>query len=103
MNPNLWICAGLVAIGIAFHFVTKLGELESVGKIVSPWGYWKQHPYTSLTVVMAAYLFMAVQHSIGELTHTSALLTGVACNSAGVNLRSKAASMLNRGNKDGQQ
>jgi hypothetical protein len=39
---------------------------------------------------------MAVQQSIGELTHVSALLTGVACNSVGVNLRAKAAAMIDR-------
>lgn len=93
MNPNLWACAALIAFGIAFHFVTKLGELEAQGKIITPLGYWKEHPYTSLSVVMAAYLFMALQHSMGELTYSASILTGFACNSLGDRLRARASAL----------
>lgn len=90
MTPNLWICAGLVLFGILFHFVTKLSELEARGQIVTPWAYWRQHPYTSLIVVMASYLVMALQYAIGELSYSAAILTGIACNSLGDKLRARA-------------
>lgn len=88
--PNLWVCAGLVAIGIVFHFLTKLSELEQAGKIVTPWGYWREHPYTSLIVIVAAYLMMALQAAVNELTYSAAILTGIACNSFGDKLRARA-------------
>jgi hypothetical protein len=91
MTPNLWICGGLVAFGILFHFIVKLGELESQGKIVTPWAYWRDHPYTSLVVVMAGYLVMALQYAIGELSYSAAILTGIACNSLGDKLRARAS------------
>lgn len=89
-EPNLWICAVLVAIGILFHFVLKLQELESQGTIISPWSYWSRKPYTSLSVIMAAYLFMALQFSLHELSYSAAILTGIACNSLGDKLRAQA-------------
>lgn len=88
--PNLWICAALVAFGILFHFVTKLAELEATGRIVTPWGYWRDHPYTSLVVVMAAYLVMGLQYAIAELSYSASILTGIACNSLGDKLRARA-------------
>jgi hypothetical protein len=89
-QPNIWICAALVLFGILFHFVLKLRELESQGRIVKPWDYWKDHPYTSITVVMAAYLVMALQYALGELSYSAALLTGIACNSLADKLRARA-------------
>jgi len=100
-TPNIYVCAGLVLFGILFHFVTKLGELEASGKIVTPWGYWREHPYTSLTVLMAAYLFMALQLALHELTYSAAILTGIACNSVGDKLRARATSRLDRTGQDG--
>lgn len=88
--PNLWICSALVAFGILFHFITKLAELEQAGRIVTPWGYWREHPYTSLIVVMAAYLVMGLQAAIGELSYSAAILTGIAANSLGDKLRARA-------------
>lgn len=89
--PNLWACAGLVALGILFHFITKLSELEQAGRIVTPWGYWREHPYTSLIVVFAAYLMMALQAAVHELSYSAAILTGIACNSFGDKLRARAS------------
>jgi hypothetical protein len=94
MSPNIYVCAGLIAFGILFHFVLKLSELESKGQIITPLEYWKGKPYTSLTVVMAAYAFLALQYSINELTYTSAILTGIACNSLGDKLRARAEATL---------
>lgn len=88
-EPNLHYCAALVAAGIIFHFLTKLSELESQGTIVTPWEYWRQHPYTSLIVVVSAYLFMALQYVVGELTYSASILTGIACNSLGDKLRAR--------------
>lgn len=94
MNGNLWICAGLVFLGIVFHFLTKLAELESKGEVITPWQYWRQHPYTSLIVLLGAYLFMAFQFAIGELSYSAAVLTGIASNSLGDKLRAKAQTMV---------
>ena len=91
MEPNLITCAGLVLVGIAFHFLTKLKELEDQGQIVTPWAYWARTPYTSLTVVSGAYLALAAAYYAGELTHLAALLIGIACNSMGDKLRARAA------------
>jgi len=88
--PNLVACSALVAFGILFHFVTKLSELESQGTIITPWRYWANHPYTSLSVIMAAYLFMALQYALHELSYSAAILTGFACNSLGDKLRARA-------------
>ena len=88
--PNLWICAALVAFGILFHFLTKLAELEATGRIITPLAYWRNHPYTSAIVVCAAYLVMALQYAIGELSYSAAILTGIACNSLGDKLRARA-------------
>ena len=90
MNPNLYVCVLLVAAGILFHFVLKLSELEYQGNIISPMSYWRMHPYTSLTVVMSAYLFMALQSALGELSYSAAILTGIACNSLGDKLRARS-------------
>lgn len=96
MDPNLWLCAVYVMGGILLHFLTKLTELEAQGNIVSPLGYWKAHPYTSLSVVAAAYLFMALQAALGELSYSAAILTGIACNSLGDKLRAQAAAKADR-------
>lgn len=90
-TPNLWICAALVLLGILFHFITKLAELEMQGRIITPWRYWRDHPYTSLIVIIAAYLVMALQYAIGELSYSAAILTGIACNSLGDKLRARAS------------
>ena len=90
MSPNLWICGGLVAFGILFHFLTKLAEIEATGRIITPWAYWRDHPYTSLIVICAAYLVMALQYAIGELSYSASILTGIACNSLGDKLRARA-------------
>ncbi len=88
--PNLYVCSGLVMLGILFHFIVKLSEFEQQGKIMTPWGYWRSTPYSSLLVVMSAYLFMALQAAINELSYTSAILTGIACNSLGDKLRARS-------------
>lgn len=93
-DPNLIACALLVLAGIAFHFVTKLSELEAQGNIVTPMQYWRAHPWTSVLVVMSAYLFMSLQFALGELSYSAAILTGIACNSIGDKLRARAANSL---------
>lgn len=92
--PNLLLCCLLVALGIALHFIMKLKELEDQGTIVLPWQYWRQHPYTSLSVIMGAYLMLAMAAGLHELTYMGALLIGIACNSIGDKLRAKAQAKL---------
>lgn len=95
-SPNLYICSGLVLLGILFHFVTKLGELEAQGTIVTPWAYWREHPYTSLVVVMSAYIALAMTYSIGEMSYYAAVVTGIACNSLGDKLRARSTAWSDR-------
>lgn len=90
-TPNLWVCGLLVAFGVLFHFLTKLAELEATGRIITPWAYWRDHPYTSAIVIVAAYLVMALQFAIGELSYSASILTGIACNSLGDKLRARAS------------
>lgn len=91
---NIYFCIALVAFGIALHFVLKLQELEAKGQILTPLAYWKNTPYSSLLVVMSAYAFLAIQFGMHELTYTSALLTGIACNSLGDKLRARAEAAI---------
>jgi hypothetical protein len=93
-QPNVFICMALIAAGILFHFITKLAELEAQGQIISPWAYWRSKPYTSLIVVLGAYLCAAGSYYIGELTYVAALAIGVACNSMGDKLRARADKAL---------
>jgi len=93
---KIYLCALAVTIGIMFHFVTKLAELQTHGIFMTPWEYWRKNLYTSLVVVMGAYLFMALQSTVGELTYTSALLTGITCNSIGDKVRAKANAAVDK-------
>ena len=88
---TLGLCAIATAAGILFHFVTKLGELESQGTVVTPWAYWRRHPYTSIAVIMAAYFVLGLQWQLGELGLIGALMNGIGCNALGDKLRAKAA------------
>lgn len=84
------VCALLIALGIAFHFITKLYELEQQGMIVTPWEYWRKHPYASLMVIMAAYLALGVQIGMEEMSYVGSLFIGIGCNSLGDKLRARA-------------
>lgn len=95
-EPNLYICALLIAAGIAFHFLLKLQELERQGQIITPWAYWAKNPYTSLSVVFGAYLFMAMAFYMQQLTYLAAITIGVACNSLGDKLRANANTALDK-------
>ncbi len=90
------LCMLLTAIGIVFHFVSKLGELESRGQIVTPWEYWRGHPYTSLAVIMAAYLVTFLQWQLGELGLVGSIMNGIACNALGDKLRATAEARAQR-------
>lgn len=89
-GTNVWLAFALMFLGIAVHFLTKLHELENTGRIVTPWTYWKFHPYASLMVIVGAVMLVVLQYLMGELSHTSALLTGMASNSMGDKLRAMA-------------
>ena len=86
---KLWLCLVLCTLGVLFHFVTKLYELEQTGVILTPWTYWKRWPYASLIVVMSAVLMILLQYYIKELTYSASILTGIACNSLGDKLRAR--------------
>lgn len=92
-EPNLYYCCALVALGILAHFVMKLSELENQGQIITPWEYLGKHPYTSVSVVLFAYLFMIMQAAMLELSYTAAIMTGLACNSIGDKFRARATAV----------
>lgn len=95
--PNLYICAGLVALGIIAHFVKKLYDLEQTGTIMSPLTYVRMHPYQVLMAWLGAYLLMIAFYYFAQLTPMLALLTGVACNEAFDTLRTKAVLKIREG------
>lgn len=93
---NLYIAVALAFFGVAFHFVTKLYELEQSGVVTTPWAYWAKHPYATVTVVMSTALMLLLQYYLRELTYSAALLTGIASNSLGDKLRAKAMAAADR-------
>lgn len=95
-TDKLVICALLALAGVLFHFMLKLSELEAQGRIITPWSYWANHPYTSIVMVMSVALTLAIQQSIGELTHFSAALTGIACNSLADKLRARGQAFADK-------
>lgn len=95
-DVNVYVAVALALFGVAFHFVTKLYELEQSGIITTPWAYWSRHPYATVTVVMSVALMLLLQYYLQELTYSAALLTGVASNSLGDKLRAKAMAAADR-------
>ncbi len=95
-EPNLWWCAALVLAGILFHFMLKLSELENTGTVITPWAYWRNHPYTSAVVVMGAYMLMIIQYDLGQLSYSAAALTGMVGNSLGDKARAAAMARAGR-------
>lgn len=93
-QPNLILCTLLVLFGIIVHFVLKLSELETQGKIITPWAYWREHPYTSLNVVLGAFGLMLASYFMHELTYITAICIGWICNSAGDKLRARAEAAI---------
>lgn len=92
-TPNLLICIGLMLFGLIGHFILKLGELENQGTIITPWQYWRQHPYTSLSVIFMAFSFIGLQAFSNQLSYSAALLTGIAANSLGDKIRARVQAM----------
>lgn len=93
-GSQLLICLGFAAVGVLFHFITKLYELEAQGTVVTPWQYWRRNPYASLIVVLAVVLMLLLEWVTGQLTYGAAILTGVTANSAGDKLRARANAKL---------
>lgn len=93
---SLWLCLLLCAVGVLFHFITKLYELEQAGVHMAPWTYWRRWPYASLLVVFSALLMILLQYYIRELTYSAAILTGIACNSLGDKLRARGEAIAQR-------
>jgi NADH:ubiquinone oxidoreductase subunit 6 (subunit J) len=93
---NLFLCLLLCAVGVLFHFITKLYELEQTGVIITPWAYWRRWPYASLIVVFSALLMILLQYYIRELTYSASILTGIACNSLGDKLRARGEAITQR-------
>lgn len=93
---QLWLCLVLCALGVLFHFITKLYELEQTGVVLTPWAYWRRWPYASLIVVFSALLMILLQYYIKELTYSASILTGIACNSLGDKLRARGEAIAQR-------
>lgn len=89
------ICILLVAVGLLFHLVGKLSELENRGQQVKAWEYLSQHPWTTLNVVLGAYGLLLFAYFLGELGPVGSFAIGVAANSAGDKLRARALARIN--------
>jgi hypothetical protein len=96
-NPNIPMCCLMVAIGIVFHFISKLAELETQGIHQTPWEYWRTNPWTSVSVIAGAYFTLALMWSLDQLTYSCSLLLGIAANSAGDKMRAQANVLEDQG------
>lgn len=85
----LWVNLILVAVGILSHALSKLSELEQRGQPTDIKTYIMTTKWTTLSVVVSAYLLFLVQYYMGESGPIAAILTGVSCNSAGDKLRAR--------------
>lgn len=110
MNPDLhqailgllwepWLCMLAVGFGIVLSFVKKLYDLEQTGTIISPYHYWRQHPYQLLMCFLSAYAFAGMSLFNGLLNVPFALLIGVGCDYAFDSLRTKAIGRMNDTNQ----
>lgn len=93
-QPNLWLCAGLIAAGMAAHFCKKLYDLEQAGTILSPLAYARQRPYAVAMAIIGAYLLAAFWYFVGQLNEVASILTGVGCSSAFDTLRARAVAKM---------
>lgn len=91
------VCAVLILLGIIAHFVKRLYDLEQTGTILSPISFVRMHPYAFVSTILSAYLLGAFWYFIGQLNEVTAILTGVACNSAFDTLRARAIGKLQPG------
>lgn len=94
MKTNLYICALLVALGIASHGAKKLYDLEQAGTILSPHAYARKHPYAVVLAIISTYLLAATFYFMGQLNEITAILTGISCGSAFDTLRARAVKQL---------
>lgn len=95
MQPDISIgqivlCAGLVALGLITHFVSKLSELEQRGQAVGAIEYLRAAPFTALNVVLGAYGLLVLAYFAGEMGPVGSFCMGVAANAAGDKLRARA-------------
>lgn len=91
---QILLCCGLVAAGLLTHFVSKLAEFEQRGAAIGAWAYIAKQPFTSLNVVLGAYGLLLLAYYAGEMGPVGSFCMGVAANSAGDKVRSRAQSKL---------
>lgn len=91
---QLLLCLVFAAVGLIFHFLIKLYELQKQGDFVTPWAYWRRNPYESLIVIFGVVIMLLLGWVTGQLTFGAAILTGVTANSIGDKLRARANAKL---------
>lgn len=93
---QLLLCMVFAAIGLTFHFLLKLWELQRQGDLVTPWEYWRRNPYESLIVIFGVVIMLLLGWVTGQLTYGAAILTGVTANTIGDKLRAKANAKIDQ-------
>jgi hypothetical protein len=91
---HLFICLGLILIGVGFNLLVKLATLEEQGRIISPWAYVSQHPYRSLLLAVSAVLTALLLYFVDQLNFATAVLIGVAADMAADKMRQRAEARL---------
>lgn len=91
---NLYIASGLMLVGVAAHFVSKLSALEEAGTSPKPLDYLRTHPWRILNMLIACEILLLLFNELNQLNYVTALLTGYTCQSASENLRRRAENRM---------
>lgn len=94
MKTNIYVCALLLVLGMAAHFVLRLYNLQQAGTILSPSAYAKQQPYTVAVAFLGGVLLFLALYFAGQLNEGMSIAVGVACSEALDSLRARSVAKL---------
>ena len=66
--------------GIVIHFLAQVVTARNNGNQITLLGYWTLYPYQSAISIIGSGLMFAFQWETGQLTFTSAAMTGMVGN-----------------------
>lgn len=87
---NLYLATALMLFGVGVHFLSVLASLEDEGKVFTPWGYLRLHPYRAALMVCASFILLLIVNEMQQLTQITAVLIGYTCQDANDRLRQRA-------------
>jgi hypothetical protein len=94
MKTNIYVCALLLALGMAGHFLLRLYNLQQAGTLLTPWQYARQQPYAVAVAVFGGVLLFLALYFAGQLNEGMAIMVGVGCGEALETLRARAVAKL---------